>query len=253
MEQAISFPTSPNFNRGKPRNSDYSGAVDRAQSGGRFLTPEQASRVYDWIGRLQDWQVVYEGRAIREVIRLGSFNSAKSVFEFGCGTGAFAAKVLRSCLPPTCRYVGIDVSPKMVRLATSRLQTWAGRTAVRLSDGLARLPEPDGAFDRFVSNYVFDLLAPEYAAAIISEAHRVLSSSGKLCLVSLGCGTSGLSRIATVLWEKVWRLKPELVGGCRPVDLRSLLMPGQWSIDHHKTVASFGTTSEVLVAFRRSE
>jgi ubiquinone/menaquinone biosynthesis C-methylase UbiE len=227
--------------------------VYHAQSGGRFLTPEQASRVYDWIGRLQDWQAVYEGRAIREVIRLASFDSAKSVFEFGCGTGAFAAKVLRTCLPPTCRYVGIDVSPRMVRLATSRLKKWAERIDIKLSDGSAWLHEPDCTFDRFVSNYVFDLLAPEYAAGIISEAHRVLNSSGKLCLVSLGCGTSGLSRIATVLWERVWRLKPELVGGCRPVDLRSLLIPGQWLIDHHAKLVSFGFVSEVIVASRRSE
>jgi len=226
--------------------------VYHAKSGGRFLTPEQASRVYDRIGRLQDWQAVYEGRAIREVIRLGSFDSAKSIFEFGCGTGAFAARLLKNCLPPACRYVGIDVSPRMVRLATSRLKTWAGRTSVGLSNGSPRVHEPDGAFDRFVSNYVFDLLAPEYAAAIISEAHRVLSSCGKLCLVSLGCGTSGLSRIATVLWERVWRLKPELVGGCRPVDLSSLLMPGQWSIDHRRKFVSFGVASEVIVASRCS-
>ena len=122
--------------------------------------------MYDRIGRFQDWQSVYEGRAIREVIRLGSFDSAKSVFEFGCGTGAFAAKLFRTCLPSVCRYVGIDVSPRMVRLATSRLKTWAGRTTIKLSDGSPRLHEPDGVFDRFVSNYVFELLAPEYAAAI---------------------------------------------------------------------------------------
>jgi ubiquinone/menaquinone biosynthesis C-methylase UbiE len=226
--------------------------VYHAQSGGRFLTPEQASRVYDRIGRLQDWQAVYEGRAIREVIRLGSFDSAKSVFEFGCGTGAFAAKLLKTSLPAGSRYVGIDVSPRMVRLATSRLKTWAGRAAVRLSDGSPRIHELDSSFDRFVSNYVFDLLAPEYAEAIISEAHRVLSSDGKLCLVSLGCGTSGLSRIATMLWERVWRLKPELVGGCRPVDLCTLLTPGQWSIDHHRKLVFFGLASEVIVASRCS-
>jgi cyclopropane fatty-acyl-phospholipid synthase-like methyltransferase len=139
----------------------------------------------------------------------------------------------------------------MVRIATSRLKAWSGRTAIRLSDGSPRLHEPDGSFDHFVSNYVFDLLAPEYAAAIISEAHRVLNSRGKLCLVSLGCNTSGLSRVATVLWERIWRLKPELVGGCLPVDLCSLLMPGQWSLDHQRRVVSFGISSEVIVASRR--
>ncbi len=207
--------------------------------------------MYDRIGRLQDWQAVYEGRAIREVIQLGSFDSAKSILEFGCGTGAFAAKLFRTCLPSVCRYVGIDVSPRMVRLATAQLKAWAERTAIRLSDGSPGLHEADGAFDRFVSNYVFDLLAPEYAAIIISEAHRVLNSSGKLCLVSLGCGASGPPRIATVLWDRVWRLKPELVGGCRPLDLCSLLMAEQWSIDHHVKLVSFAIPSEVIVASRR--
>ncbi len=221
-----------------------------AQSDERFLTPQQASRVYDRIGRFQDWQAIYEGRAIRQLIKLGSFNSAKSVFEFGCGTGAFAAKLLRTCLPSDCRFVGIDVSPRMVQIATSRLEMWAGRAVIRLSDGSPRLHEPDGAFHRFVSNYVFDLLPPDYAAAIISEAHRVLSDRGKLCLVSLGHGTSGLSRIVAALWERVWKCKPELVGGCRPVDLRMLLTPTRWSIDHFKAVVAFGTPSEVLVASR---
>jgi ubiquinone/menaquinone biosynthesis C-methylase UbiE len=160
--------------------------------------------------------------------------------------------LLKTSLPPGGRYVGIDVSPRMVRLATSRLKTWAGRAAVRLSDGSSCLHDPNGSFDRFVSNYVFDLLAPEYAKAIISEAHRVLISGGKLCLVSLGCGTSGLSRIVTMLWERVWRLKPELLGGCRPVDLSSLLMPGQWSIDHHRKLVFFGLASEIIVTSRCS-
>ena len=168
--------------------------------------------MYDQIGRFQDWQVVNEGRAIRELVRLGAFDQSKAVFEFGCGTGAFASQLLKTCLPPHCRYIGIGVSPRMVRLATSRLISWAERATVRLSDGSPRLKEFDGTFDHFVSNYVFDLLSPEYASAIIAEAHRMLRNSGKLCLVSLGHGRSGLSRIVTALWQRVWRFQPELVG-----------------------------------------
>jgi SAM-dependent methyltransferase len=217
---------------------------------GRCLTPEQARRVYDRIGRFQDWQVIYEGRAIRELLHAASFHSAKSVFEFGCGTGAFAARLLKAHLPPDCRYVGVDISPTMLRLATARLTPWAARAVVKISDGSSVLAEADVTFDRFVSNYVFDLLAPEYAASIISEAHRVSVDGGKLCLVSLGHGTSGLSRVVSGLWERVWERKPELVGGCRPVDLRSLLEPDKWAIEHFKDVVSFGLSSEVVVASR---
>lgn len=223
-----------------------------ADSDELFLAPEQASRVYDRIGSFQDWQV-YEREPILKLVRFGSFHSAEAIFEFGCGTGAFAATLLRTQLPPDSRYVGIDVSPKMVQLATSRLAPWSERAEVRLSDGSSRLPEPDNRFDRFVSNYVFDLLAPKYATTVIGEAYRVLGSGGKLCLTSLGRGKSGLSRTLTKLWEGVWQCKPEWVGGCRPVDLRQFVTTENWTIERHESVISFGIPSEVLVASRHSD
>lgn len=224
--------------------------MSRSPSKERYLTPQEVRRVYDRIGRFQDWQAFYEGPALRELLRSGDFASANSVFEFGCGTGAFAAKLM-TIMSADCRYVGIDVSPKMTRLATSRLKPWAARATVKLSDGSAVLSEADSAFDHFVSNYVFELLSPDYAAKILAEVHRILSSKGKLCLVSLGCGTSGFAGLLTALWEAAWKWKPALVGGCRPTELRTLLDPAQWSIDHLRTVVSFGVPSEVLVASRR--
>jgi ubiquinone/menaquinone biosynthesis C-methylase UbiE len=226
--------------------------MTHSPSEGRYLTPQEARRVYDHIGRFQDWQAFYEGPVLRELLRSVDFSSAKSVFEFGCGTGAFAAKLM-TIVPTDCRYVGIDVSPKMTRLATSRLKPWAERATIKLSDGSPALPEDDGAFDHFVSNYVFELLSPDYAAKVLAEAHRILSPNGKLCLVSLGCGTSGLARLVTALWEAVWRRKPEFVGGCRPSDLSTLVSSDNWSIDRHSRVLSFGIVSDVLVASRRSQ
>jgi ubiquinone/menaquinone biosynthesis C-methylase UbiE len=225
--------------------------MPESSSAGLFLTPQEASRVYDRIGRFQDWQAVYESPAIRELLQGGEFGSAKSVLEFGCGTGAFAAELMK-IVPADCRYVGIDVSPKMIRFATARLNRWPSRAVVKLSDGSPTLQDVDGAFDHFVANYVFDLLSPEYAAAVLAEAHRVLYANGKLCLASLGFGTSGLSKLVTVLWEAAWSHKPEWVGGCRPSDVSTLLMPEQWSIGYRRTVVTFGVPSEVIVASRRS-
>jgi ubiquinone/menaquinone biosynthesis C-methylase UbiE len=219
---------------------------------GHFLAPAEASRLYDRIGRLQDWQAIYERAPLRELIRAGAFESATSILEFGCGTGAFAAKLL-AIVPSDCRYVGIDVSPTMVRIASSRLSGWAGRAIVRLSDGSPRLREPDASFDRFVANYVFDLLAPEYVSTLLAEAHRVLTGEGKLCLVSLGRGRSGLARVVTAGWEAVWKRRPQWVGGCRPLELRTLLPPKQWLIEHYMRVSSFGIASEMLVADGCSE
>lgn len=160
----------------------------------RYLSPEQAKRFYDRLGSAQDWQGFYENPAINELIAHAAFNSAQSVFEFGSGTGAFAARLVHRRLPADARYVGLDISGTMVSLARERLKPWSDRARIYQSDGSPRIPEPDGSFDRFVSTYVLDLLAPDFIERLLSEAHRVLVPGGKLCLVSMTFGMSPLSR-----------------------------------------------------------
>ena len=125
------------------------------------LTPEQARRVYDRIGRAQDWQRFYEDAATAELVAHADFDTAHAVVELGCGTGRFAAALLAGYLPADASYVGVDLSPRMVALASDRLGPWRHRAAVTLVDGGATLPAADGGADRFVANYVFDLLGPE--------------------------------------------------------------------------------------------
>jgi trans-aconitate methyltransferase len=136
----------------------------------RYLSPEQAKRFYDRLGARQDWQGFYENAALQELIAHAGFDSARSVFEFGCGTGAFAARLLQQHLPADARYTGLDVSSTMVSLARKRLQPWPERAHVHQSDGSFRIHQADRSFDRFVSNYVFDLLAPGFAEQLLLEA-----------------------------------------------------------------------------------
>ena len=217
----------------------------------RYLSPEQAKRFYDRLGSAQDWQGFYENPAINELIAHAAFNSAQSVFEFGCGTGAFAAGLLQHRLQADARYVGLDISSKMVSLALERLKPWSGRARVYQTDGSPRIPEPDGNADRFVSTYVFDLLAPDFIDQLLSEAHRVLVPGGKLCLVSMTFGASPLSRAVCWGWRRLWRLSPGIVGGCHPIELSDYLPSGAWKPNHQTKVTSWGVTSEVLVASAR--
>jgi ubiquinone/menaquinone biosynthesis C-methylase UbiE len=117
------------------------------------------------------------------MVEEGDFQKAKSVLEFGCGTGRFAERLLSEVLPQTCRYVGVDVSTTMVRLTQQRLQPWAPRAEVRQSDGSCSLVEKDFSVDRVVSTYVLDLMAPEQIRLFLDETHRVLTADGLLCLV----------------------------------------------------------------------
>ena len=149
----------------------------------RYLSPAGAKRFYDRLGSGQDWQRFYENPATSQLIAHAGFDSAHSVFEFGCGTGAFAAGLFQRRLPADARYVGLDISGKMVSLALERLKPWSDRARVYQSDGSPRIPEPDSTFDHFVSTYVLDLLAPDFIDQLLSEAHRLLVPGGKLCLV----------------------------------------------------------------------
>lgn len=214
------------------------------------LSHEEARRAYDRIGSLQDSQAFYEDRATRLLLDHADLGSARSVFEFGCGTGRFAQRLLAEFLPSGARYRGVDISPRMVSLAEERLAPWSERAEVALSDGDAPVEEPSESYDRFVSNYVFDLLSEQDIAGVLREAHRMLAPGGLLCLTGLSTGRGPLSRTVSRLWTRIHALRPALVGGCRPLDLLEQLPGDRWSVRHHQRVSPLGVTSEVVVAAR---
>lgn len=215
-----------------------------------MLSHEQARRVYDRIGRGQDSQAFYEDRATAVLIAHSDFAAAGAVFEYGCGTGRFAQRLLSECLPATARYQGVDLSPTMIGLATQRLAAYSERAAVRLTQGGAPVDEPAGVYDRFVSTYVFDLLSEEDIAAVIHEARRMLRSGGLLCLTSLSSGVSPVTRAVSGIWSWIQARQPSLVGGCRPIELAPFLASADWQMRHQSKVVAFGLTSEIIVAAR---
>ena len=212
------------------------------------LAPDRVARTYDRIGRFQDWQSFYERPATERLIADAGFQEASRVLELGCGTGAFAAALLERRLPTDCRYLGIDISRRMVAIATERLRPWSERAEVKVIDGSRTIPEPSDSADRFVANYVLDLMSDEQAAAVISEAGRVLVPGGKLCLVSLTHGERWPTGLVSRAWQHIWSRWPAIVGGCRPIDLASRLSPEDWTTDHRSVVSAWGLSSEVLVA-----
>ena len=216
----------------------------------RTLSHQEARRIYDRIGARQDTQAFYEDVATRELIRHGEFASALAVFEFGCGTGRFARMLLGDHLGPAATYRGVDLSPTMVGLAERRLSEFADRASVVLTDGGPPASEPSASFDRFVSNFVFDLLSEADIAAVVSEAHRMLRPGGLLCLASLSPGHGLVSRAVIRVWSLIHRLDPRLVAGCRPIELIPFLEEGRWKIRHHRALAPYGLPSEAVVAER---
>jgi ubiquinone/menaquinone biosynthesis C-methylase UbiE len=217
----------------------------------RFITPEQARRFYDRIGRGQDARPLSERRALDALAAQADFARASSVLEFGCGTGRFAARLLREQLQDGATYLGLDVSPHMTALATSAIAPWADRARVELTDGRVNLPVPDASCDRVVSTYVLDLLSPTDGAAFVAEARRVLRPGGMLALASLAPGRTPAARVVTRLWQALWSLNPALLGGCRPLRLGALLDADEWIVLASFPVTDWFLSSDVLVARRR--
>ncbi len=212
------------------------------------LSREEARRVYDRIGSRQDTQAFYEDRATDILVRYGEFATARRVLEFGCGTGRFASRLLATHLSEAARYRALDLSPKMVDLARERLAPFGARVEVVLTDGSPPTAEPPASCDRFVSNFVLDLLSEDDILCVVREAHRIVEPGGLLCLCSLSTGVGPFSLLVSRVWSRVHAARPALVGGCRPLELRSWIPPEQWRVRHHEKLAPFGVPSEALVA-----
>lgn len=215
------------------------------------LTPSEAQAYYDKFGKKQDSQGFYEDPALDDLIAHAGFKDARKVFEFGCGTGNFAGRLLAEQLPSSATYLGCDVSPIMVGLATQRLLDYAERATIVRSDGTIHFPLPDNSIDHVVSNYVLDLLSADDTRLVFTEAQRVLIPGGKLCLVSLTKGVSCFSRMVSFLWMTIFRVRASLVGGCRPISLEPYVDSENWQTEYRNVVTPFGVPSEVLVLARR--
>jgi len=217
----------------------------------RFLTTGQARTFYDRFGAKQDAQGFYEDAALADLLAHGGFDGARRVFELGCGTGRFAAHLLEEALPPGCTYLGVDISPTMIALAESRLAPWAPRASVTLWQGGDRAPP--GPWDRFLSTYVLDLLAPPAIVATLSMAHAMLGPQGRLCVVGLTPGRGVVGRLVSGAWRALHALRPEWVGGCRPLELVAFLAEEAWTVEYHNVVTAWGISSEVVIAAPRGK
>lgn len=112
------------------------------------------------------------------------------------------------------------------------------------------LPLQDESCDRFVSNYVLDILSADEIKSVLREAQRILKPNGLLCLTGLTFGKGLFSKAWTAFWNLRFNLNPKWVGGCRPVALTEFL--DNWEVLHHNVVTVRGITSEVVVAQKPS-
>ena len=78
------------------------------------LSPSDVEAFYDRFGRKLDTQAFYANPALDDLRAHALFGEVSNVFEFGCGTGQFAALLLSHDLPTDASYVGRNFGMRLV-------------------------------------------------------------------------------------------------------------------------------------------
>lgn len=215
------------------------------------LSRDRATEVYNRAGAsIKDSSSVYGGPATDALIQAAALESAVVVFEFGSGSGGLAERLLSTVLHPQCMYHAVDQSPVQVKLAQQRLSQFGKRAEVQQCCGSPKEAAdhlPDGSVDAVISTYVLDILSDHDIEDVLCTADRLLCPGGKLCLVGLTYGDTPLSKLASGIWDIIFAVRPEVVGGCRPQDILPYLTPN-WSVTTAQTIPGGLLRSQLVVA-----
>ncbi|MBT8137349.1 MAG: methyltransferase domain-containing protein [Gammaproteobacteria bacterium] len=178
------------------------------------VDPGEIAGIYRRIAPVYNvWATLAESRARKLCLRLAAIRDGEAVLEVAVGTGLAFAGILAA--NPGGRNEGIDLTEAMLTRARRRANR-NGNDNFRLSVGDARALEfPDCQFDVVINNYMFDLLPETDFLPVLTEFRRVLRPGGRLVISGMTTGKRWYNR----LWERVYRLNPALLGGCRGVEL----------------------------------
>jgi ubiquinone/menaquinone biosynthesis C-methylase UbiE len=201
------------------------------------------ARVYDWNAPVYDiWGTLTESKARERAIELAEIRDGLTIFEVAVGTGLAFEKIVRC--NPHGKNTGIDLSEGMLARARKRLQPY-GNADYTLSKGSAfELPSANGTIDILFNNYMFDLMTSADIDRALNEFRRVLKPGARLVLVNMTQGERPGSR----LYERIYRLFPALMGGCRGVTLSERLRDHGFTVVTREYRQQMLFPSEIILA-----
>ncbi|NTV02828.1 MAG: methyltransferase domain-containing protein [Chlorobiaceae bacterium] len=199
--------------------------------------------VYDLNAPVYDiWGTLTESNARQRAIDLAGITDGLNILEVAVGTGlAFHEIVKRN---PNGSNTGIDLSEGMLSRARKRLQG-VGMANYTLSIASALdLPVKSSSVDILFNNYMFDLMTPENIDRALEEFKRVLKLGGRLVLVNMTKG----EKHGSCIYERIYRMFPALMGGCRGVVLSGSLELQGFTVVSREYYQQMLFPSEVVMA-----
>lgn len=130
-------------------------------------SPDKVAYMHDVAAAAADYK--------RQLLDLLELAPGLSVLDLGCGPGADLA-AMAEAVTTSGRIVGVDIDPKMVEAASTRLADHP-HVEVRLGDGHG-LPFEDATFDRARTDRALQHVADP--STVLSELRRVLKPGGLL-------------------------------------------------------------------------
>lgn len=150
-------------------------------------------------------------------IELAQIKPNDKILEVAVGTGLSFLEFLKRVDSGNIVY-GIDLSPAMLE-KTKELVTKEGYTNFEIKEGDARhLHFLDETFSVLYNSYMLDLIPIADLPIVLREFRRVLKKDGRLILLNLSKKDS-----SPIFYEKLYKLSPYLLGGCRPVLMESFV------------------------------
>jgi ubiquinone/menaquinone biosynthesis C-methylase UbiE len=205
------------------------------------IKKERVSDLYRKIAPTYDlWARLTETKARDRCLELASVQDGESVLEVAVGTGLAFEKILKA--NPTGRNAGIDVTEAMLDRARKRAAaSETDNYSLHIGDAY-ELSFPDDDFDVLINNYMFDLLPENDFPRVLSEFKRVLRPGGRLVLVNMTRGERWYNRI----WERIYRINPAWLGGCRGVQMLPLVAQFGFTNIQREYVSQMTFPSEVI-------
>jgi len=201
---------------------------------------DKLAGVYNLFGHLA------ESKARNRSLELAGIKPGQHVLEVAVGTGLAFVHVVRA--NPDGRNVGIDMSQGMLSKAERRLRK-AGLSNYELLIGNAlAIQEKDNAFDVLLNSYMLDLMDEHAWITVLKEFHRVLKPEGRLALVNMTFG----EKLGSGIYQRLYRLSPALMGGCRGVRMSDLLQRNGFSVHLREYFQQLLFPSEVILASKGS-
>ena len=190
------------------------------------------------------WAILTESKARNRALELADIQNGQSILEVAVGTGWMFNEIVRK--NPHGQNTGIDISEGMLLRAKTRLLGQENEN-YSLSIGSAfDLEIEDASVDILINNYMFDLIPFNQMGRIVDEFKRVLKQGGKLMFVSM----TKSERLGADLYEKVYRISPRLMGGCRGIQSTDLLTEHGFRVEVREYVQQMLFPSEVILAYK---